>query len=301
MTKIEDLKPPEDFAVFILTNGRPDEIKTTIALEKAGYTGRIVLILDNEDETADAYIERFGKDMVYIFDKEKIAMESDEGDNFDGRCAIMYARNATFGIAEELGIKHFIQLDDDYTRFTYRFDAEYQFASSLAVLNMDAALAVMLKYFRSIPAQSIAMSQGGDWMGGKECTLARTIKMRRKVMNSFICSTDRPFKFSGKMNEDVSAYSKLASMGALFLTIPNLMLIQIQTQSLGGGMSGSYADSGTYVKSFYSVMYAPSAVKISYIARPDAIMQGRSRIHHRVQFKNTAPMIVSESLKKVKS
>ena len=40
----------KEFAAFILTHGRPDNVLTYDSLKKAGYTGRIVLIIDNEDK-----------------------------------------------------------------------------------------------------------------------------------------------------------------------------------------------------------------------------------------------------------
>ena len=45
--------PNKDFGVLILTHGRPDNQKTTKALRKHGYTGRIVYVIDDEDKTAD--------------------------------------------------------------------------------------------------------------------------------------------------------------------------------------------------------------------------------------------------------
>jgi len=42
-----------DFAALILTHGRPDRVHTYFALRNAGYTGRILIVIDNEDKTAD--------------------------------------------------------------------------------------------------------------------------------------------------------------------------------------------------------------------------------------------------------
>ena len=46
-----------DFAVFILTHGRADEMVTIKALKKGHYTGKIYLILDDEDEQVNRYRE----------------------------------------------------------------------------------------------------------------------------------------------------------------------------------------------------------------------------------------------------
>ena len=101
-----------NFAVFILTHGRPDNVKTYATLNKSGYTGEIYFIVDNEDKTIDKYIKNFGEHRVKVFDKKAMADKTDEGNNFDNRKVIIHARNACFYIAKELGIKYFIQLDD---------------------------------------------------------------------------------------------------------------------------------------------------------------------------------------------
>ena len=81
-------------------------------------------------------------------------------------------------------------------------------------------------------------------------------------------------------------------MGQLIFTIPTVSLKQKQTQSNAGGMSDLYLDSGTYVKSFYSVMYAPSCVKIKDMGPV------HRRLHHSVKWKNAVPCIVGEELRK---
>ena len=57
-----------DFVVFILTHGRADRVITYNALRNSGYTGRIVLVIDNEDTQAREYISRYGEENVRIFD-----------------------------------------------------------------------------------------------------------------------------------------------------------------------------------------------------------------------------------------
>ena len=107
-----------DFAALILTHGRPDRVHTYYALRNAGYTGRIIIVIDNEDKTANEYRNRYGTDVV-VFDKAAIAQTFDEGDNFQDRRAIIYARNASFQIAKDLGYRYFVQLDEIMTQFFF--------------------------------------------------------------------------------------------------------------------------------------------------------------------------------------
>ena len=276
----------DDFAAFILTHGRPKRVYTYKTLRRAGYTGRIVILIDDEDKTADEYRRVFGT-QVAVFSKSEIAKTFDEGDNFQDRRAIIYARNATFDVAERLGIRHFIQLDDDYTQFVYRFadTGRYEYKR---IGKLDHVIEMMLRYYRMTPFSSITMAQGGDFFGGEKGTMAKAIGTKRKAMNTFICSTDRRFEFVGRINEDVNTYTGSQRRGVLFLTISGVSIQQIQTQSNAGGMTDLYLDSGTYIKTFYSIMYAPSCVKIHVMG------SSYKRIHHRIDWKSTVPHILHE-------
>jgi len=272
----------KDFAVFILTHGRPDNIKTLTTLNKCGYTGKIYFIVDNEDKTAQKYIENFGVEYVKVFDKKITADSVDEGNNFDERRTITHARNACFKIAKEIGITYFVELDDDYYYFGYRYET-----GAKIVKNMDAVFNIMLNFYKSVNIKSIAFGQGGDHIGGFS-----GIKLKRKCMNSFFCSTEREFQFIGAMNEDVNTYTTLGSCGEVFFTFTNLQLDQKDTQSQNNGITDMYKRFGTYCKAFTTTMMHPSGVKV-------AMMNSNNpRIHHTIKWINTVPCIIDEKYKK---
>ena len=279
----------EDFAVFILTHGRADNIKTLKTLERAGYTGKLYIVIDNEDDQESRYRELYG-DKVMQFDKLEQAKTTDTPDLSDNRGVIIYARNYCFELAKDLGIKYFIELDDDYTAFHFRFIAKNKLGY-VDIKNIDRVFMAMCEFLETSGALTVAMAQGGDFIGGAE---SGTFKkgLLRKAMNSFVCSVDRPFKFIGRINEDVNTYTTLGSRGNLFFTITNASLVQMQTQHNKGGMTGTYLDSGTYVKSFYSVIYMPSCVSIG------VIRDHHMRMHHRICWENCVPCIMSEKYKK---
>ena len=282
----------DDFCAFILTHGRPDRVHTYDSLIKHGYTGKVYIVIDDEDKSRDEYIKAFGKDRVLIFSKSEIAKTFDEGDNFNDRRAIIYARNVCFELAKTVGCKYFIELDDDYTGFFYRFGKTMQYGN-WGIKSLDCAITLMLEFYEKIPALSIAMSQGGDHIGGGGSTFNKAITARRKAMNSFICSTDRPFSFFGRINEDVNTYTNLGRRGQLFMTFNQIMLVQKTTQSNKGGMTELYLDSGTYVKSFYSIMYSPSCVMIADMG------DSHRRINHQVDWGSAAVQIIHERHRKV--
>ena len=282
----------KDFAVFILTYGRANNVKTYKTLKRFGYTGKIYLICSDDDKQVKDYKEKYN-DQVIVFSKKDYKDKFDIGDNFDDERVVVYARNSCYDIAKKLGITYFLVLDDDYTDFSYRFNDELSYNKGRGYINkVDDIFVAILKYYKSIPAKTIALSQNGDWIGGQHSGWAKELKLKRKCMNSFFCSTERPFKFMGRINEDVNAYTLLGSTGDLFLTIPNVSLKQTDTQSNDGGLTDIYLDQGTYVKSFYSVMFCPSSVKVGMLNTE------RSRLHHRVSWNNAIPVILNEKYKK---
>ena len=281
----------DNFAVFILTHGRPHNVKTYKTLRKQGYTGPIYIIIDNEDKTAIEYRKQYG-DQVIMFDKAAIAETFDEGDNFQDRRAVIYARNASFEIARALGIEYFLQLDDDYTSFRHKSTADLAYMNRKDVKSLDRLFESILEFFKAVPAVTVAMGQGGDFVGGKNGTFGERLILKRKAMNTFFCSISRPFQFFGRINEDVNAYVLRGMRGELFLTFFNVGVQQDITQQNTGGMSEMYLDSGTYTKSFYTVMYAPSCVKIGEIG------VGHKRLHHSINWNAAVPCILSEQYRK---
>jgi len=285
----------DDFAAFILTHGRADNVITYDTLRKYGYKGRIILLVDDEDDQINQYKSRYG-DQVVVFNKQAAIDMTDSGDNFGKRNSVVYARNYNFVVAKQLGIKYFLQLDDDYNEFRYTFDNNRKYITqNIQIKSLGAVIDSILEFYIQSGAKTVAMSQGGDFIGGegsKVSKLHREGTFSRKVMNSFFCSTDRPFKFMGRINEDVNLYTENGIRGELFITVPRIRLEQKQTQANSGGLTDIYLDLGTYVKSFYSVMYSPACVKITEMGVTNR------RLHHRVSWKNTCPMIVSEKYKK---
>ena len=285
-----------NFAVFILTHGRADSVYTFKTLRQQGYTGKIYLLCDDEDKQIAKYKNLYGTDTVIVFNKQDAINITDSGDNFKKRNSVVFARNWNFKVASDLGLTHFWQLDDDYTRFDYSLNAEMQYTTSNNKINkLDDLLEAMMDFMDTTPFHSIAFAQDGDFIGGEGCTLLsrmRKDEIYRKVMNSFLFRVDRPVQFMGRINEDVNMYVEWGRRGILFMTSPQLRLQQVVTQQNSGGLTEIYLDLGTYTKSFYTVMYAPSCVKISEVGTTDR------RIHHQVMWKYAVPKILDESHRK---
>lgn len=277
-----------DYAVFIVSHGRPDNIATLNALKKGNYSGDTYIIIDNEDDSADEYKRRYG-DMVIQFDKSEVAKWTDTADAVEDHRGVVYARNECFNIAKRLGLEYFLVLDDDYTDFEYRWP-ECGKLMIKSIDKLDALFSAMFEFLESSGALSVALAQGGDLIGGANHFFRSGLS--RKAMNTFFCKTSRRFKFVGRVNEDTNTYVMLGNRGNLFFTITNTHIVQAQTQKNAEGMTTLYLDYGTYVKSFYSVIVAPQAVKVAEMGAH------HRRMHHRVNWNACTPKILSDRYRK---
>lgn len=282
-----------DFAILILSHGRPDNVKTIKALEDANYTGKYYIVIDNEDKRANEYFKLYG-DKVIMFDKQEISDNAkyDKFDNSNNKKVIFFARNASMEIAKKLGLKYYIQFDDDYTRFEFRYEKHNKLKHDIRINNLDKVLNFMIDFLDKTNALSICMAQGGDYIGGISSGIWKK-QLARKGMNSFLINTDRLFSFHGRINEDVNTYTMLGNKGELFFTIADISLEQARTQANEGGMTDIYLDSGTYVKSFYSVICSPQAVKIGQMG------VSSMRMHHKINWNFCTPKILNEKYKKL--
>lgn len=280
----------DKFAAFILTHGRPNDIYTYRSLQEAGYTGKIYFVIDNEDKTEDEYRRLFGSENVIQFDKAAIGETFDIADTRTDRRAIVYARNASFEIAKQLGLDYFIQLDDDYTSFMFRW-ADGDVLKHSMIKNMDEVLEAMIQFIDDTGTDTFAMAQGGDFIGGVEGSAVHRPLMR-KAMNSFIFRTDNDLRFKGRMNEDVNIYVGEGMRGRLIFTTTAVMLTQRPTQGTAGGMTEMYLETGTYMKSMYTVMMCPSCVTVRQMG------PSNPRLHHSVRWDNAVPKIISDRYRK---
>lgn len=273
----------KDFAIFIISHGRANLTMTEDKLRNGGYTGKIIYVVDDTDKELDSYIKRHGNEKVFVFNKRFTQFKSDRMDNFYNLNATLFARNIAWDVAKELGLKSFCVMDDDYYYFGHRGAR-----GAKKTKKLDLIFEWFIDFLKNTTVKCIAFSQGGDHIGGWD----DRIIAKRKMMNSFFCLTERPFKFYGMMNDDVNAYLKNGSVGDLFYTYMNFQLDQEDTQKTSGGLTESYIQSGTYIKSFYSIMIAPSAVRIRCMGEKG------TRLHHSISWEHSCPCVISQTLKK---
>lgn len=285
----------DDFVVLILSHGRAEALErhTMRSLTRWGYTGHLLIVLDDEDESRPEYEARFGTEKVVTFHKDDV--DVDMLDNAGSRAVVVYARNAAPGIAAALGFTYYMLLDDDYDQFMFRFprdDPDGRTRLTYAYTHhLDDVFSAMVDFLDDTGALTVTMAQGGDLIGGVTSHNWRR-GLLRKAMNTFVARTDNPVVFLGRLNEDACMYVVENQRGKLLFTFMDFVVHQPATQTIKGGLTEAYLEYGTYRKSFYAVMVAPDAVAISTMG-----VTGH-RIHHHMRWENIAPKIMSERWRK---
>jgi hypothetical protein len=280
-----------DFAVFILSHGRANEIMTVEMLKKGHYTGDWFVVIDNEDDQEHIYREKFGEHVLQ-FDKKAEAERTDTGDLDDDRRVGVFARNAIQDMAKAMGYKYHLQLDDDFSGISFRMPkGDKNKLTSQRCKHLDKLFEAMCEYMDNSPIAWLSFALSSDYLGGTDNKRYQS-GLFPKTMGSFLMRADQIVYFRMRMNDDITTCVASWHIGLPNYSIMKVMVETPQTQAMKGGMTEIYQDNGTYRKSFYSVMCCPSFVTIG--------KQGIThfRIHHQIHWNNCAPKILNEKWKK---
>lgn len=279
----------KSFAVFILSHGRADDVKTVKMLETQHYAGDWYIVIDNEDKQGEIYREKYG-DRVIVFDKKAVADVTDTGDLDNDRRVGVFARNKIQDLARERGYKYHLQLDDDFTNLKYRYEVDGNIKSRNCK-DIDKVFFSLVKYMDDCPRITwLSFALSNYYLGGVENPNWEK-RLIPKTMGSFLMRADQPIKFSMRMNDDITTCALEQTRGALVYTVMPLQIDTPATQHAEGGMTDIYRDNGTYRKSFYSVLCGPSWAKVSR-----EILS--HRIHHKIEFSYCSPKLLSSKWQK---
>ena len=120
---------------------------------------------------------------------------------------------------------------------------------------------------------------------------------QQKVHELFLLQNRQTVSILWPFERGYDRIHAVRATGGVFFTVADWGLQQRITQQNEGGLTDAYLSLGTYVKSFYSVMFCPSCVKISALGDGSKGVR-HERIHHRVDWTHCTPMIISEKWKK---
>lgn len=253
-----------DFGVIVISHGRP-ECTTYHILRGKHYTGKLFVLIDDEDSDKDAYLERYG-DSVRIFHKQ---VNFDIMDNFDGPNGIAtFSRNECWNVAEREGLKYFLIMDDDLQSITFRYEQDGHLRNR-SVKNIDPVFEAYCDLMDSTNLDCTGFGSPSEFMGGLE--QFKKNRYRRWTCSSYFLRTSSRFDFVARYSEDGITPIMQSQRGKIFLRVIDVMPSYDawspshpeDNKVKHGGCQDAYAGNNGYAMRFYMVMGAPDCVKVA--------------------------------------
>lgn len=274
-----------NFAIFILSHGRANDMETVKAIQNAGYTGKWFVVVDDLDSQQELYKEKYG-DNVIVFDKKLWAEKTDTVTNTGELRSPVFARNAITEIAKEKGLKYYAEFDDDLKTFQFRYNDNGKLAGK-PIKNLNEVIEVMLEFQEASGATSVGFASGGGFIGGTEGRFKQGIL--RSIHQAYILRTDKQIEFKGLLNEDGIATEFCNSTGRLAFELCLVTQTCPARSTNEGGLNELYKANDEYIRAFYSIIAFPNNLKI---------IQRNGTITLQRKTDTAMPKIISERWKK---
>ncbi len=250
------------FAVFITTHERVESMTTYDTLRKCGYTGKIYIVVDNEDTQLQRYLNRY--DDVLVYNKQLQFDKCDKVIDTTQKASVTYPRNAVEEYAKHFKLDTFMVCDDDIVGFRYRW-VEGNTVKSLA---MNGGLdRVFELYSDYILAHDIAVTSFVHmlfYMSGVH-NLNKRISEQREIIQLFIRNTKFDLDWKGVMRQDMLTNTLTSKVGYIWWALPFITYDARPMNETGennGGMKETYDNINEYQRSFLGVITTPSCLKI---------------------------------------
>lgn len=275
------------FAVFILSHKRADRVETFATLKNAGYTGKIYVVVDNQDPMLEKYQERFGDD-VLVFDKQIYIDKTDTLETDRKRSSAVYARNFIEDAAKKFNLDVFGMFDDDVLNLRYRWIECGKIRSMKVYQGLDDILNYYIEYMLRSNFQAISFGNVMTFVGGIDGLESRLSK-ERLTFQIHIRNTKYPLEWKSIINNDSITELQSIKLGNIWLSIPWIVYDSPVMNTLSGGMKSVYDSLSSFSRAFYATIAEPSCCLPRF--RKDKFNIGRNN--------NSAyPMIISGRYKK---
>lgn len=276
----------QDFACIVISHGRPD-CSTVKVLRECGYTGKIYIVVDDEDETLPDYLAKYGDD-VHVFHKEE---NFDTGDLGGSKACGVFARNQCLKVAEKNRLTYYLELDDDLEILAYRYnDAGH--LRGIKAKGIDRLFDGICEYFDEAPVQCLGFGNAVDYIGGVPTFESGTAN--RTVMNSFFLRVANKIQWRSRNSDDIITVVDEAQKGHAgfrFTPVMNKFDVWIpkRKSDASGGSISMYNSEGSYKLRFYAVLFHPDCI---------LIRQTESGYDCLTRANNAYPKIISSRFKK---
>lgn len=270
-----------DFAIFILSHNRADKIDTLSMLEKYKYSGKLYVVISEDNNQIGEYIKVVkGRATLLIFDKQDyLDIDTHMGSDNPMLGVALYARNFVVQKAKQMRLKHYLMIDDDVTKLFFRYEDNGHLKQK-EIKSINPILSSMIDFLDcSTHIGGLSSARDGGYFGGLKGNFAKGLT--RKLNSFALLKTTEDWNFCSALLDDEATYIK--NYNRLFFTIWGVSHDTPPISSNGGGIT--YDKSPYYLYSF------------TYILRPSAIVM-RPWGKDMVSYTKLLPKIISDRWKK---
>lgn len=247
-----------NFVVIIVTHKRPNKQVSLEMLRSQGYTGKVILLVDDTDDTIEELKKNYSNTAdIVIFKKTN---NIDTVDNFNNLKSVVYARNEATKVAKKYGYDYFLMLDDDINSLNYRYE-ENNSLKGKKITNLDGMFEKILKFLDIECIKSISFGSPANYIGGLNGNFKEGICYNAN--QSYFMKTKDNIQFKGTLDEDIITSNLYTTTGNLFITLLAIQQNSPDRGSNDGGLKELYEKSNNYINSFYAIVCSPSNLKIS--------------------------------------
>ena len=266
-----------DYAIFIISHGRPNVQKTYDFLASKNCTQNTFIVCDDLDKTLDEYRRNYG-DRVLVFNKQRYMDVVDVFHNVPNPNHPVYARNAVYDLAIERGFRFFVCLDDDMASVRLR-----TVKAERGTDYVDEAFQAVFRFMRDAGLYIYGSGGASSFFGGF------TDDLLFRAVNAYFCDTQRRVEFKCHYNEDIITPLAYNRVGKIICSTCHLHFFFQVDGANDGGIEYARTIGERYRYCIGTLIGDPAKAKIKYT--PPYRMG-------TIRSKNVHPMILSEKWRK---
>ena len=278
-----------DFAIFILTHGRPHNQDTLNTLRTSGYTGKIYLIVDDLDNTKEEYEKLY--EGVIVFDKMRYVVSSETGVSNPHIKFALFARNFIEDYAKALNLKFFGMVDDDLTKFRFRYVDKDKMRSK-NVTDMNKILSCYIDFMKSANIATISLASQFQFVGGVESVPKPNSQKLRMCFNFYLRSVKFNVDWLSNICHDRITSIIFGRKGQVWLQLPFVQYDMKELHGINeGGNSDVYREITDFYRIFFSVLFLPDCNYAMHWKR------NNGWVNKVPDYNTLCPMIISDKYK----
>lgn len=280
-----------NYAVAILTHGRPNNQLTLETLRKQGWTRDVYLVLDDMDDTIEQYHKNYDSDPlvhIIVFDKLDILSRVDTGLTNPKLASDLYVRNAMEEIFPNMGFDAWIECDDDIKSFNYRYKLDGQL-KNLLIHDLDKIFDLSIEYMLNSDITTFGFLAAFHFIGGVDYDKHTDGFKYRHCVSFYMRNASKPVKWVMNFLADDITCSMIAKNGGVVLAHKNIQTICNESfGAVEGGMAALYLDKDTPPDAMFILTVFPSSIDIGV---------HHNRLVANKRYNNLMPKIISSKFK----